>query len=154
MAGRSALRGGDHVSVAVAVVDHRRSQGTPASCPARGQKQQLVAEGTDALAAPGMELVDGVLVPVGHVQQTMPTLGAIPGSRIARTKKLQSQTTQGRIERWKGRRRSTPPRALTTISSTSAKVYFRQGSVGASLMRSGRRSPRHSMDSRWNVSRA
>src|SRR6267378_2637979 len=59
MCRRAALRGGDHVAVAVTVVNQGRGPDLPALRSSRGQEQQLVAEMTYALPAPGMEFIDG-----------------------------------------------------------------------------------------------
>src|SRR2546428_2168079 len=75
---RAALRGGDHVAVAITVVDERSRPDLSALRPARGQQQQLVAEVTDALAAPRVELIDRALVPVRHACSTRSTIRPIP----------------------------------------------------------------------------
>src|SRR5437899_5090975 len=75
---RAALRGGDHVAVAIAVVDERRRADLSGLRPPRGQQQKLVAEGTDALAAPGMELIDSALVPVRHSSLTRSRIRKFP----------------------------------------------------------------------------
>lgn len=63
---RAALRGGDHVTVAVAVVDERRGPDLSALRPPCREQEELVTEGADALAGLRVELVDDPLVPVGH----------------------------------------------------------------------------------------
>src|SRR6266566_7752016 len=75
---RAALRGRDHVAVAITVIDEGRRPDLSALRPARGEEQELVPEGPDPLAALGAELLDRALVPVaGHV--TTLDRSAIPG---------------------------------------------------------------------------
>src|SRR5439155_1866047 len=63
----TALRGRDHVAVAITVVDEGRRPDLSALRTARGEEQQLVPEGPDPLTAFCAELVDRALVPVaGH----------------------------------------------------------------------------------------
>src|SRR6267143_2036899 len=55
---RAALRGGDHVAVAIAVVHERRRPDPSALRPAVCEEQQLVAEVADALATLRAEVID------------------------------------------------------------------------------------------------